>query len=179
MHASLSALVLLGCFTFGSYAELPTDTVASLPPCAVSKPEQTLDEADLEAQLSCLATAVLGSPCQLTDISCICADTSLKQTVEICVLASCTMKESLGTCVNSKHDTLSLLAESRKILLQQLVELSCATRVIRPVCRILHCLSSLRQSASHDSDTTQSVLRSDGDMMITVGVLAKDHTFSN
>jgi hypothetical protein len=109
MRAARTLLILLlNFFPFSAQAELSADAVASLPSCAVSKPDGTLDEADQMTQLTCLATAVVDSPCPLTNTSCICANTSLIQDMEVCVLASCTIKESLSKLVKFDCNTLGL-----------------------------------------------------------------------
>lgn len=174
MRAARNALVLLlSFFPFSTRGDSPTDVIASLPLCAVSEPDRTFDEADLETQLSCLATAIVDSPCRLTNTPCICANTSLTQTVEVCVLASCTIKESLGKWVKSDCNTLSLPSKSQRTSLQQLVGLPCEIRAIGPVCQTLHCLFLPLQSALRDLDTTRSTLQSDGATTIIVGVLDK------
>lgn len=45
--ARIALVLLLSSFPFDAQAESPSDAVVSLPSCAVSKPEQMLDEADL------------------------------------------------------------------------------------------------------------------------------------
>ena len=60
--ARIPLVLLLGFFPFSAQAESSADVVASLPPCAVSKPDGTLDEADQMIQLFCPATAVMDPP---------------------------------------------------------------------------------------------------------------------
>ncbi|KAF2654178.1 hypothetical protein K491DRAFT_601347 [Lophiostoma macrostomum CBS 122681] len=47
--------------------------------------------------LECLTTAIAVSPCQLTNQTCICMDSTLQASVELCVTKSCTVRDSLVT----------------------------------------------------------------------------------
>ncbi|KAJ0349057.1 hypothetical protein COL154_013663 [Colletotrichum chrysophilum] len=74
----LSPAALLCCVAAQSDA---LAAVAALPTCAQS----------------CLVTAVLNSPCQVTNQTCICTNAPLQAEVEVCVLANCTLRNALTT----------------------------------------------------------------------------------
>ncbi|KAH0429611.1 CFEM domain-containing protein [Colletotrichum camelliae] len=74
----LSLAALLCCVAAQSDA---LAAVAALPTCAQS----------------CLVTAVLNSPCQVTNQTCICTNAPLQAEVEVCVLANCTLRNARTT----------------------------------------------------------------------------------
>ncbi|KAL4745346.1 hypothetical protein BDW72DRAFT_208267 [Aspergillus terricola var. indicus] len=57
-----------------------------------------------DCALACLISALSNSTCSVTDFSCICADTQLNAQLTPCMLASCTVRESL-TAQNYSYST--------------------------------------------------------------------------
>ncbi|KAL4994932.1 hypothetical protein BDV10DRAFT_197117 [Aspergillus recurvatus] len=57
-----------------------------------------------ECALACLISALSNSTCSATDFACICADTALNAQLTPCMLASCTVRESL-TARNYSYST--------------------------------------------------------------------------
>ncbi|KAH8732661.1 hypothetical protein GQ44DRAFT_639142 [Phaeosphaeriaceae sp. PMI808] len=77
-------VLLLPLFTWvptGSAQEPLTSVIEQLPKCAQS----------------CLESAIAGSPCQITNQTCICTNAKLQAVVEKCVLTSCTLRQALVT----------------------------------------------------------------------------------
>ncbi|KAL7796681.1 putative PTH11-typeG-protein-coupled receptor [Trichoderma ceciliae] len=65
---------------FSQNASSALQAVAEMPPCA----------------RECLAMSITKSPCQLTNITCVCTNPTLQQNVQACVLQNCTIKDALS-----------------------------------------------------------------------------------
>jgi hypothetical protein len=86
-----------------------TSAIQLLPTCAVCIWDLLdKEESDMQSQQKCLITAVTSSPCELTDLFCICTDDKLQSDVEGCVMQSCTLRQSL-----SKYPTLCMGRDPR------------------------------------------------------------------
>lgn len=81
-------------------ADLPNCAVrpGPSPSCSLGTPcSSTLTSNPLVAQVACLLTAVLESPCNLTDQACVCTNAHLQAQSTACVIESCTIREGLLT----------------------------------------------------------------------------------
>ncbi|KAK1907659.1 hypothetical protein P3342_005987 [Pyrenophora teres f. teres] len=75
---------------------------------------RALDVADIPpCGLVCTISALPASGCSASDVDCICRDTKLAQTVAECMLANCTMQESLQTA-RVQADQCNLSIESKR-----------------------------------------------------------------
>nr|XP_036587682.1 CFEM domain-containing protein [Colletotrichum truncatum]KAF6798624.1 CFEM domain-containing protein [Colletotrichum truncatum] len=73
-------------------------SLAAVLSCAAAQGDATAAVASLPAcAQSCLLTAVLNSPCQPTNQTCICTNAPLQAEVEVCVLQNCTLRQALTT----------------------------------------------------------------------------------
>jgi len=81
----------------GSDVNLRALGVADIPPCGVCSHLLQAMRLLTLSQLVCTISALPASGCSISDVDCICRDTRLAQTVSGCMLANCTMQESLQT----------------------------------------------------------------------------------
>jgi hypothetical protein len=73
--------------------------VAEMPACAVSafrgRTYTWLHLLTFMLQRECLATSITKSHCDLTNTTCVCTNPIMLQTMQACVLESCTIKQAL------------------------------------------------------------------------------------
>jgi hypothetical protein len=60
-------------------------------------------------QQKCLEAAIAASPCAFTDLACSCSNSTITEQVELCVLQSCTLKQSLCTHLFNESPHLVLI----------------------------------------------------------------------
>lgn len=113
----LSWLIVLILFTFGvapvAAQTTTAPSLASLSPCSVRlsssyirplspRPPCVVHFANIpRSQLNCLIGSIPVTNCTTLDIACQCASEKLSATVTNCMLANCTMQDSLGKFIVS------------------------------------------------------------------------------
>lgn len=74
--------------------------LASMPDCGVSTTgcciKSTWTGWQSTVQRNCLTEAIATSPCELTDLACSCSNATITAEVQVCILQSCTVKQSLS-----------------------------------------------------------------------------------
>ena len=97
------------------------------------------------SQLVCTISALPASGCSVSDVDCICRDTQLAQTVSGCMLANCTMQESLQTArVQAEQCKLSRQSKRTEVFTYTIIVYSLA--ILCVILRIAGKLISKRLS---------------------------------
>ena len=75
------------------------ELAAAMPRCGVSIQFHIGMKKNWLVQLNCMISSIAVSNCAATDQACICTDATLTTSIEICVAANCTVRDSLSTLI--------------------------------------------------------------------------------
>jgi hypothetical protein len=96
-------------------------------------------------QAACLVTAIEASPCSTSNQTCICTNSGITTSVELCLAETCTVKETLGKC--GEFITVTLLT-LRGIVATNYTQTACGapirskTEQYRVISNVLGCISA-------------------------------------